>query len=217
VEIEFWQQRWHQNQTGFHLDQVNPYLIEFWPSLNLQKNSQVFVPLCGKSLDMVWLANNSHSILGIECSEKAIGEFFQSQSLAPEVQSIENYQKHNSAAYNILRGDFFKLDKVLLSDVAAVYDRASLVALPEDMRQQYVDLLIKYLPESISILLVTIEYDQSKMSGPPFSISDDEVQRLYSGEFVIDKLYENDVIVEQPRFKERGLDYMIERVYKLTR
>jgi len=217
VDIEFWQQRWHQNQTGFHLDKVNPYLVDFWSSLNLKKNTQVLVPLCGKSLDMVWLANNSHQVLGIECSDKAIDEFFQLQDLVPDVKTIENFKKHGSADYSILRGDFFKLDNEVLADVSAVYDRASLVALPEDMRQQYVELLIRHLPESVSVLLVTIEYDQSKMSGPPFSVSDDEVQKLYSSEFAINKLHEQDVIVDQPRFKERGLDYMIERVYKLTR
>ncbi len=105
----------------------------------------------------------------------------------------------------------------MLSDVSAVYDRASLVALPESMRQLYVQHLANELPESVGILLITLEYDQQLMSGPPFSVSDDEVQRLYRPFFNIELLEERDNIENEPRFKDRGLTRLFERVYKVFR
>jgi len=217
MEIEFWQQRWQDNQTGFHLDQVNPCLTDFWSSLGLHNSAEVLVPMCGKSLDMVWLSKQGHKILGVECSEKALNEFFSEQSLPRVIDSVDDFQSFKKDNYNLLLGDFFKLEKKLLSGVAAVYDRASLVALPENMRRNYVNLLINNLPKNVSILLITLDYDQSKMSGPPFSLSNEEVHSLYSGDFNISLLNEVDVLSEQPRFKERGLTYMIERVYKIVR
>lgn len=217
MEIEFWQQRWLDNQTGFHLDQINPYLKEYWSVLNLHKGTEVLVPMCGKSLDMTWLSHQGHNILGVECSEKAVKEFFNEQNLQHNIDSSEGFESFRNNNYRLLLGDFFKLDKSMLADVSAVYDRASLVALPEEMRRNYVHLLSQELPQTVSILLVTLEYDQEKMSGPPFSVSNAEVQSLYSNNFNIEILNEVDVITEQPRFKDRGLDYMIERVYKITR
>lgn len=217
MEIEFWQQRWQDDQTGFHLDQVNPYLTQFWEKLNLEVGSTVLVPMCGKSLDMAWLVSKKHNILGIECSEKAIQEFFSEQNIQQEVASYGDYYQHSDDSYNLLHGDFFKLNNEILANVEAVYDRASLVALPDGMRKDYVDLLVNSLPDNVSILLVTIEYNQDLMSGPPFSVTDEEVQALYNPFFKVEILHQCDVINEQPRFKERGLDYMIERVYKISR
>lgn len=217
MEIEFWKKRWLDNQTGFHLDQVNPYLADYWSALNLSPNSTVLVPMCGKSLDMRWLAAQNHKVLGVECSEKAVEEFFTEHNIKQQVDSYKHYSRHRKNNYNLLLGDFFKLDKEMLSDVAAVYDRASLVALPEQMRQQYAELLVNELPDTVTMLLVTVEYKQSLMTGPPFSITDEEVQSLYSHHFELEVLHQKDVIEEQQRFKEKGLDYMIERVYKITR
>ena len=217
MEIDFWQQRWQDDQTGFHLTQVNPYLIEFWNTLQLRKDAQVLVPMCGKSLDMVWLNQQGYQVLGVECSDKAVKEFFHEQDLQHNIESIESFKSFNNDKLSLLLGDFFQLNHTLLSEVTAVYDRASLVALPEEMRRTYVDLLIRNLPENISILLVTLEYDQLKMSGPPFSVSNNEILSLYSKNFDVELLHEVDVISEQPRFKDRGLDCMVERVYKMTR
>lgn len=217
MEIEFWQQRWLDDQTGFHLDQVNPYLADYWSALNLSSNSTVLVPMCGKSLDMRWLVAQKYKILGVECSEKAVEEFFAEQNIKQQVDSYKNYSRHRSDNYKLLLGDFFKLDKEMLSEVSAVYDRASLVALPEQMRKQYVELLVNELPDTVTMLLVTVDYKQSLMTGPPFSITDEEVQSLYSDHFKIEILHQKDVIEEQQRFKDRGLDYMIERVYKIGR
>ncbi len=217
MEISFWQQRWQENQIGFHLDHINPYLSRFWQHLDIDAGAQVLVPLCGKSLDMSWLASQGYQVLGVECNQKAVDSFFSEQAVSAQIREIKDFRVHQCDNISLLQGDFFKLDQSLLAETSAVYDRASLVALPEAMRKDYVKLLARHLPASVKMLLVTLEYDQTAMSGPPFSVTAEEVERLYSEQFTVDLLHEEDVLSEQPRFRDRGLDYLIERVYSITR
>ncbi len=216
MQISFWEQRWEENQIGFHLPEVNPYLMTYQPQFKLQEGARVLVPLCGKSLDMIWLAQQGYGVLGVECSTRAIQAFIEEQGLNAEQELSEHYTLHKSGAIHLLEGDFFQLQSSHLEDISLVYDRASLVALPAAMRQQYVTLLRQQLPVSARILLVTLEYDQAKMPGPPFSVSDEEVRQLYDG-FKVELLHEQNIIEHQPRFRERGLEYMQERVYRISR
>ena len=216
MHIEFWKERWKARQIGFHLPEVNPYLTDYWSKLKAEKGSVVLVPMCGKTLDMAWLASQEYAVLGVECSHDAITEFFDDQKLTYQTAKFHEFKVHNSFNITLLEGDYFALDKEILTDVEIVYDRASLVALPAEMRRKYVKLLVEQLPSRVSILLVTIEYDQSLMSGPPFSVSHTEVEELYKPHFLVEILHEADVLNEQPRFKEKGLNKMIERVYKIS-
>ncbi len=217
MQLEFWYQRWQQDQTGFHLTEVNAYLLRHWNTLGVRPGSRVLVPLCGKSVDMAWLASNNYPILGVEYSRKAVEAFYTEQGFEFAYQQTQDFTLYSAKQIDILQGDFFNLDAQRLSDVVAVYDRASLVALPEDMRLAYADLLIKSLPLQAVILLITVEYEQSEMQGPPFSVTEDEVQRLFSGSFDVELREQQDMLADQPRFRERGLGYMHEKVYKLTR
>jgi len=217
MKIEFWEQRWHEGSIGFHLSEVNPYLVKYWPYLNVAKGATVLVPMCGKSLDMMWFVSQGLNVLGVECSQKAIKAFSDEQKLNLQARQHKKFVAHHSPQLQMLEGDFFHLDEEDLTNVSAIYDRASLVALPEEMRRQYVELLAENLPQHVSILLVTIEYQQRLMSGPPFSVSSEEVNQLYKPHFSVENLYQQDVINEQPRFKQKGLDTMIERVFKISR
>ena len=66
MEASYWQQRWEINQIGFHGDEVNPLLVSHIGALGLDKGARLFLPLCGKTLDIaccwrrviVWLALN---------------------------------------------------------------------------------------------------------------------------------------------------------------
>lgn len=216
MEIDFWQQRWDLNQIAFHLPTVNPYLESFFKDFNTNTSSQIFIPLCGKSLDIIWLASHNYSVLGVECSEKAIRELFLEQNLKPKKNNIENFEVYQTENIQILQGDYFKLNEYLLKDVSLVYDRASLIALPVDMRKNYVDLLKRSLPDSAEILLITLEYDQKIMHGPPFSVSNNEVSQLYQDKYNIQMLHELDVLKTHQNFKQRGLNKLIERVYKIN-
>ncbi len=217
MELDFWEQRWNQNQIAFHLDSVNPYLEKYWRYINTQKNAQVFVPLCGKSLDLIWLAAQGHSVLGVECSDKAINAFFEEQKISANINQTGRFKEYKCDNITLLQGDFFNLKKEDLKDVSVVYDRASLIALPEQMRQSYVDFLNENLPLATDIFLITLDYNQSLMSGPPFSVMHNEVVSLFQKNFNIKLLNESDVLEEHQKFKERGLDYLTERVYKLSR
>lgn len=217
MQISFWQQRWDENQIGFHLPEVNPYLTQFWSQFDSAGQGRVFVPLCGKSLDMIWLAQQGHRVLGVECSDKALQAFFEEQHLDVTHSEYRGFQRHQSGSIEVLEGDFFSLDSDILSDVEIVYDRASLVALPEEMRQQYAELLKQLLPQNVSILLVTVDYDQSAMSGPPFAVSEEEVRALFADAFRIERLHQQDMLESSPRFRDRGLEYMQETIYKIQR
>lgn len=217
MHIDFWKQRWENQQIGFHLDQVNPNLAQYWNEIPVSQGQQVLVPLCGKSLDMVWLAAQGCHVMGVECSEQALQQFIDEQQLAVTTTQQDEFTLYHAGEIQLLQGDFFKLSDSLLQSVSAVYDRASLIALPAEMRTQYVELLQRNLPQSVSILLVTLDYDQALMQGPPFAVSHNEVEHLYQPSFDVCLLDERDVIDDSPRFRQSGLSHMFERVYKITR
>lgn len=180
MESEFWHERWQRKEIGFHQDEANAYLLTHWQKLDIPQDASVFVPLCGKSKDMLWLADRGHKVLGVELSEIAVREFFDEAGLNPEITKQNNLILFKTPQISIYCGDFFDLQPKQLKQVRAVYDRAALIALPEKMRQDYVACLRKILPPSVSGLLVTMEYDEEKTQGPPFSVRASEVRQLYN-------------------------------------
>ena len=218
MDTEFWIERWEKQQIGFHQKEINNYLKKYWDKArSMHPDSQVFVPLCGKSRDMLWLHEQGHEVLGIELSELAVQDFFAENQLDFEHNDHPHFKPYVSGNIQLLHGDFFFLQKDDLRETHLVYDRASLVALPPEMRVQYVEHLVSILPEEVSILLVIMEYPQKEMSGPPFSVSEDEVTTLYQQDFNIDKLATFDIYQENPRFRDKGLSSLLEKVFLLTR
>ncbi|MGC2164999.1 MAG: thiopurine S-methyltransferase [Gallionella sp.] len=213
MKKEFWHERWENDQIGFHQEEINPYLRTYWQSLTLAPNSLVFVPMCGKSLDMVWLRTQGHDVLGVELSPKAVSDFFGQFEHDPEKFSSGKFKGCKYDGISILCGDFFDLDFSKTGDVAAVYDRASLVALPPDMRKRYVDHLVQILPPEVLILLITMEYPKAEMQGPPFSVTTREIKALYSPHGEVEALGQFDVLSANPRFQERGLSALKENIY----
>ncbi len=217
MHTQFWIERWEKQQIGFHQNEINGYLKKYWDQTrSLYPDSQVFVPLCGKSRDMLWLRDQGHEVMGIELSELAVQDFFAENRLDYEHSEHRHFKTYSSDNIELLHGDFFNLEKDDLSASHLVYDRASLVALPAEMRKQYVDHLTGILPENASILLVTMEYPQAEMTGPPFSVAESEVIELYQDNFNIEKLAGFDIYAENPRFKERGLSSLLEKIFHLT-
>ena len=216
MKSHFWHERWQQNQIGFHQDEINPYLKSFWANPGLTPGSQIFVPLCGKSLDMLWLRQQGYQVLGIEISPTAVAAFFEENGIKPEVEDIHPFQRWSGDDIEILCGDFFALTARELEAVGAVYDRASLIALPPAMRRQYAEHLYQILPSPVEILLVTLEYPQQQMDGPPFSVSQDELNELYHDQYAISLLASSDIIGQEPHFKSKGLSHLMENVYRLS-
>ncbi len=215
MDTDFWLQRWQDNLTGFHQQEINPGLDAFWSQLQLTPGEQVFVPLCGKSLDMLWL-RKQHAVLGVELSPIAVEAFFAENGLEPEHSRQGSFAVCKTDRLTLLCGDFFDLQPEQLRRVRAVYDRASLIALPEDVRAHFVRRLTDLLPPAVSMLLVTLDYDQAQMGGPPFSVEEREVRDLFGPRWSIQLLSQEDVLATEPRFRERGLSYMVEKIYLLN-
>lgn len=215
---EFWHDRWGKEEIGFHQYEINSHLTRFWHRLELPPHSEILVPLCGKSLDMLWLRDQGHRVLGVELSEKAVGAFFTENQLVPAISREGSFSRYSSADLTLLCGDFFALTAQHLVNTAAVYDRASLIALPPAMRQDYVEHLRATLPPAVPILLVTINYQQEQMQGPPFSVSAEEVASLYGEYYEISNIFNLDLMEtgERARWQDRGIFRMEEQVYLLS-
>ena len=214
---EFWHQRWQRGEIGWHAEDFNRHLAEHWPRLGVPASQRVFVPLCGKSLDMVWLAERGHGIVGTELSDIAIRDFFSEQGLSFDTRQDGPFRRHAAASYELLEGDALELTPDLLGPVHAAYDRAALIALPPDTRPVYAQSMATLLPPGSRTLLVTLEYPQEMKGGPPFSVEADEVRELYDWSFEIETLLRKDMIAENPKFAEVGIPALYETAYLLTR
>lgn len=217
MHAEFWHQRWAASQIGFHQRHVNPWLQRFWPELAFAQEARVLVPLCGKSLDLVWLAEQGNRVLGVELSEKAVHEFFSEQQLEPVISQNGAFKVYGCEGIELWCGDFFALRAEDVAGCTALYDRAALIALPAAMRERYVAHLSSVLPADCQGLLITLDYDQAKIDGPPFSVSDEEVQRLLAEDWKLNILQTSDVLKGSVKFEQRGVERLEERVYRLVR
>ena len=217
MEAQFWLQRWQEGQTGFHRDEVMPLLEKHWPALSLSPGRRVFVPLAGKSKDMLWLASQGYRVLGVELSPLAVEQFFEENKLQPTIHDSAQGRHFIAGDIELICGDLFDLGVGDLSDCIAMYDRAALIALPADMRKRYASHLSRVLPAQCRMLLITLDYAQSEMDGPPFSVAADEVQALYADDWQITMLERRDILSAEPRFVERGLAALHTSVYQLLR
>ena len=211
MKHEFWLERWERDQIGFHQQAINAYLTEHWAELGLAPGAGVFVPLCGKSLDMLWLREQGYSVLGVELSRKAVEAFFNENGLRARRDEEGAFVSYSADRLRLLVGDFFALEPGMLSGIRAVYDRAALIALPAGMRAAYARHMAALLPSGAHILLVTLEYPAGALEGPPFAVGEEELRRLYGEAFSIErKASLGDV--EGPR----GVR-VTERIYSLVR
>ena len=160
--------------------------------MGLAREDRVFVPLCGKTLDIAWLLAQGHRVAGAELSEVAIRDLFEALGTKPSVSKIGSLKHYSATALDIFVGDIFDLTTEALGPVQVVFDRAALVALPAEMRTRYADHLAT-ITQYARQMLITFEYDQDAMSGPPFSVPDPEVHQHYSEGFEIEKLSSADV------------------------
>jgi len=217
MQHDFWIQRWQDGLIGFHQDSINDYLTRHFGRTNAPPGGTVLVTLCGKSLDMVWLHEQGFRVVGVELSPLAVEAFFSENNLQPTITSSGKFQRYQADGITLLCGDFFDLTAEDIGGIAAVYDRASLIALPTEMRPSYADHLTRLLPRGTKVLLVTMEYPQEQMQGPPFAVRESEVLDLYENNFEVECLESIDALVENPGLRERGLSELTERTFLLTR
>ena len=214
---QHWLQRWHDNAIGWHHEEFNPYLLRFWRRLQVSDAARVLVPLCGKSCDMVWLAEAGYSVLGVELSPVAAAAFFSDQGLEPQREPLGRFERWHAGPYEILCGDVFHLQAEQVADVGAVYDRASLVAMTPEQRAHYAQLLAHILPRGCPMLLIAMDYPPQEMDGPPYSVTEQEVERLFSAAFEWTLCHSEDLLKETDRYSGRGLSHLLEQVYLMRR
>jgi thiopurine S-methyltransferase len=210
--MEYWHNRWDTLQLGWHRDEFNDLLEKHWFSINPPKDCEVLVPLCGKSLDMIWLAKQGYKVVGLELVQQAIETFFQENNLESSTIKVDKHTKYSSTPFTIFQGDIFDLQSGMIQ-ADAWYDRAAMVALPNSVRQQYVKQIYNQTKPGAVGLLITFSYPEDEMEGPPFSLPDHLVMDYFSNGFEVECLEKIDLEDE----KDRGLSNVKSSVFKITR
>ena len=218
MKAEFWRERWRSGATGWHQAEVNSWLVKHWPALALPPNCPVFVPLCGKSLDMLWLRQAGHRVVGVELVEEAVRGFFKERGATVKlVNTANNLPRFSGGGIHIYCGDYLQISAAHLEGAPGAFDRGALIALPPPQRAVYADHIQRILPEGAQTLLLTLEYDQTKAPGPPFSVPTEEVQALYGARCDIQELEAEDTDDLPPHFKAQGLNKVTERAYRIVK
>lgn len=210
-----WLIRWQQNQIGFHDTEVNSHLKRYITDGDFKPGDTIFLPLCGKSADITWLAEQDFQVVGVELSAIAIQSYFSDQGLSYQQFESGPFIVRISGNIRLLEGNFFDLKREDLGDCSLVYDRASLIALDESTRVQYTEWMQSIMGYKADILLITLDYDQSEMNGPPFAVSTGEIMRHYGQAFQVDTILQTEIVDESPRWRAKGLSSLLESVYQL--
>ena len=187
MQADFWHQRWSKGEIGFHENDINPLLIRHFKHLKITPTQRVFVPLCGKTLDIAWLLQQGCKVVGAELSELAVEALFSHLNIRPEVSKLPGFLLYQCPDIDIFVGDIFDLNRALMGHVDAIYDRAALVALPAAMRVQYSQQLLQ-ISATAPQLLICFDYVQEAMPGPPFAVTADEVKQLYAQDYALELL-----------------------------
>ena len=192
MEAEFWHERWRENRLGFHQSDYNALMVAHFDRLELGEDARVFVPLCGKTRDIAGLLTRGYRVVGAELSDLAVNQLFADLGIAPALSDAGPLQHYAAPGIEVFVGDIFDLEAERLGHVDAVYDRAAVVALPKDMRGSYAAHM-HAITHGAPQFLLSFEYDQSAMEGPPFSVDAAELERIYGQTFTLTPLVEAEV------------------------
>ena len=217
MDKEFWHRRWEKNEIGFHLTEPHHYLLKYFSALPAVQGGHVFVPLCGKSPDLVWLHEQGLDVVGIELNRSAVEAFFRENKIAGKWTTVSGISCCVAQGYRLFCGDFFELSAAELGGAKVFYDRGSLVALPPEMRFRYASHLASLMSSGSQMLLIGYEYDQSETEGPPFCVPRQELEVLFGDVFQIELLAEDDVLWSHKGLAERGVTQLTEYAALLMR
>jgi thiopurine S-methyltransferase len=217
LQPEFWLERWRTGQIGFHQSAVDRHLKNYWPRLKLAPGSTVFVPLCGKSLDLLWLREQGHEVIGAELSAAAIESFCVENGVAARRRTIGKLDVFEAPNLTLYQGDIFDLTSALAGNITAIYDRAALISWAKELRSAYVEKMTSLSSAGTQTLLIAVEYPPAQMAGPPWSVMEDDVSRLYGQQHSIEPLGREAILDLEPRLRARGLTELHEVCYRLTR
>lgn len=220
MHAEYWVDRWVNGNTGWHQTAPHPFLTRHGPRLwtgGAAHAPHVFVPLCGASVDMLWLRRQGATVVGIDVAGDAFRRFFADSALVPVVERSGRCERWTADGIELLGGDFFAADASVFGRFDAVYDRAALFALPPELRRRYALRMIELCRPGTAMLLITLEYPQHETDGPPFAVLEAEVHALYDAAFAIEPLERADVYADNPRLQAKGVTAIEECAFALVR
>jgi len=215
MDASFWLDRWATDRIGFHRAEANPNLLKWWPHLELTENERVLVPLCGKTLDLHWLGAR-HSTVGVELAAHAVDAFWSESGQTPTRNRQPPFESSQAGDVSILCGDFMALEHAHVGPIGGFYDRAAFIALPPDLRREYVKTLTRILEPGTRGLVVTIDYEPATAGGPPFSISPDMLSTQLGSAFAVE-LLESRAAPIPGGLSQRGVTVLNEHVFAVTR
>lgn len=205
MDAEFWLSRWREGRIGFHEGRPNDLLVSHAGALG--PPGRVLVPLCGKTEDMAYLASLGHEVVGVELAEAAVVDFFREHGLEATPSPRGAMVERSAGGVTILQGDFFDARPEDVGAITAFYDRAAIVALPLDLRPRYAAHVLELAGEDAPGLVISFEYPQERMEGPPFSVGEEELRRYFTAVELLE-----DRSTEGPQSRATGIA-MRERLY----
>ena len=216
INNNYWLKKWNKADTGFN--QLKPHflLLKYFKTLKLPLGSRVFVPLCGKSIDMFWLLEQGYKVVGVELSAIACEAFFNEHQMAFQTHKTDNFVIYSGQNIALICGNFFKLTQAILGEVDVTYDRAALIALSAEVRKKYVSQIFQLIPLKSVIFLITLTYNPDEIEGPPFPVFEEEIILLYKSKRKIQQLYDGVFKKVSPHLQEKGLKKASEQVYTLN-
>ncbi len=203
---ENWLERWQEGRIGWHEPEGNASLQKYWAA----SGKRVLVPLCGKTRDLIWLARQDNEVVGVELSELAVRALFDENDIAySTVAGALTAYVATDHPITVYCGDYFDFSE---GPFDAYYDRGALVAMPPELRGKYVEHTRSLLAPDAAKLIISLEYDESVATGPPFSVPADEIHSYWPD---LERVAAYDDIVNgPPKFREAGLEEMIEVVWR---
>jgi thiopurine S-methyltransferase len=204
--IESWLERWREGRIGWHEEGGNASLKRHWSA----GGRRVLVPMCGKSVDMLWLEDRGNEVVGVELSDIAARAFFEENALRYTIRQgkLPAYVAEDRDI-TIYCGDLFDFDE---PGHTGWYDRGALVATPAEQRPDYARHIDALLAPDACKLVITLEYDDEIATGPPYSISPQEIRGYWPELQAVDRY--DDIENGPPKFREAGLTEMFETVWR---
>ena len=212
VDRSFWQKRWEEGRTGFHEGRPNDLLVAHVD--RIPRGARVFVPLAGKAVDVWWLVDRGHEVVGVEIVQRAVEQLFAAREIDLQKHRVDLGGKDpafRAKGLTVICGDVFDATPEVLGTFDAVYDRAALVAIDPSLRARYVEVCRALCKAGAPTLLVALAYDQTKAPGPPFAVPESEVRSLFAGRMI--ELLDRREVDAPPGHAQRGVSKFEESAY----
>lgn len=216
MDAEFWRERWEKGETGWHEGHPNPYLVRYWKEIAPPSGGTVLVPLCGSSVDLLWLRERDAHAVGVELSGIAVREFAEASGLTLTAEQRGKLNRHATRSLEIWEGDIFDLTPGQLPEIDVVFDRAALMALPSRMRDPYARQLQHLAPAAQEMLIVATSSPDASDDRPPFSVDTDEIRAHFGVAYRVETLESNDILSGFPALERRGFRSLTETAYRLV-